>query len=766
MFNKLKNISSSLVVFLFFTLICLIFFWPFFKNGKVPIALDIPTGMYYPWLNENYGFPVKVPVKNPILTDTISQFWIWRNWAVEGLKTGQIKIWNPYSFSGYELSPWFHSMLFSPLNIFYFVTDRLNAMSLIILFQLIISFFGSFYLGLKLVGSKISAVYFSLAWSLSSYFLGWLTWGSISLGLAVAPIVILFTLKIFENQNSLSSKLWLFISFVALHLSGHPQTIAYSLFLIFSFAVYETISTKKYSSLLIFFILFLLSLIFISPVLLPSFTIIKNSIRSLDNQLLSVNYGLIKWSDFLSLLFSPNFFGNPATGNYYGGGYNYQEKLTFFGVIPLYFFFVSLFSLSWSNFFKNRLQVLGVFFALFGLLIAIDNPIGKLVYSLHLPILSSSPAGRGIIIFIFGAILLSLSSFASLEKRKTTFINYLYGFIALIFAYVFALGVIHFAATFISRSPDSLRDAYSTIQNNYTVTMRNLLPSIVALIGAFFLSIFYFYFKKFSKIPLFFVCLLLVGESFLFFKKYTPFVPKSLYFPETKTTNFLKERQSSLGYFRVERQSAEILPPNMWEAYQLYSASGYDPMANKAYQDYLINQKVISNHTRYIELGEQLSKVNLLGVKYFLVLKRDASGILSEKGSLPYFVDTKIWQEVLTEGPVSILENTKFTPPYQLVSTGSAVLVDFKDNQLSFLVSSQTPNTLTFYQNHSPSWKIKNNNDSYSLTKNKDGFIEVSFPEGTNIVTLFYDNQNFKVGLFFSVVSVLLLFFVIRRSKS
>lgn len=763
MSTKVINFLKKSLPYFVFIFVCLSFFWPFFKSGKVPIALDIPTGMYYPWLNHSYGFAVKVPVKNPILTDTVSQFWIWRNWAMEGVLNNQIRIWNPHSFSGYEVSPWFHSTIFSPLNIFYFFTDKLNAMSLVVIFQVVLSLFATYFLAIKLTGHRISAVFFSLSWTLSSFFIGWLTWGTVSLTLASMPLVLLYLTNLNKTKHEISPKILLFFATITLFLSGHPQTIAYMLFIIFCYLTLTFYKTKDWSYLFSAVTIFLVSLIFLSPVILPSLTIIKNSIRSLDGHLHSVNYGLIKWYDLAGLILTPNFFGNPATGNYFGNGYNFQEKLVYFGVVPLFFSIAGLFSFLPKKKSLTTIQYLGVILVFTGLLFSIDGPIGRLIYYLHIPVLSASPAGRGLVVFIFGALLISLHSFTDLLKKKAPFRFYLYSFVVLTFAYLFSLTITQLVLRFISDAPQSLHEVYLPLKNNYTVMTRNLIPMFIILVATFFLTIFSYFSKKLSEASLFLICLLIIADSFLFFKKYTPFVPKNLYYPETETINFLKKEQSSHGYFRVERQSAEILPPNMWEAFGLFSASGYDPMASRTYQDFLINQNIISSYTRYVELGDKLAKVENLGIKYFLVLRRDQFGILSDKGDIPHFVDKKVWKEVFTEGPVSVLENTRFKTPYQLASTASADLIFFSDNRLSFQLNSITQNTLTFYQNYSKNWKIEGGQAGAYLTKSKDGYLDINFPPGDHNVTLVYKNQDFSLGLIFTFLSLILLYFVIKK---
>ena len=196
------------------------------------------------------------------------------------------------------------------------------------------------------------------------------------------------------------------------------------------------------------------------------------------------------------------------------------------------------------------------------------------------------------------------------------------------------------------------------------------------------------------------VIALTLADSYLFFKKYTPFVPAHLYFPETPSIDFLKSKLSPYEIFRVERQSGEVMPPNMWEPYSLSSLSGYDPMASKQYQTYLISSKTISNYSRYVELGQNLDNLNNLGVKYFMVLKRNDQGIIDEKGDHPYYIDHSKWQEVATEGPISILENKHFVPPYRLKSvSGTIKLLNYTPTNLNFEANTKEDTELVFYQN-------------------------------------------------------------------
>jgi len=86
--------------FFVIVLLIVVFFWQFFLKGLAPIPSDIIVGMYYPWLDEKWGYVVGVPVKNNLLSDSVSQFWIWRNLAIDLLGQNRVLFGTPMPFLG------------------------------------------------------------------------------------------------------------------------------------------------------------------------------------------------------------------------------------------------------------------------------------------------------------------------------------------------------------------------------------------------------------------------------------------------------------------------------------------------------------------------------------------------------------------------------------------------------------------------------------------------------------------------------------------
>lgn len=765
MLGKIILLSKKALPVFLFLLLTFIFFYPFFLKGKVPIALDIPTGMYYPWLNESFGFAVKVPVKNALLTDTISQFWIWRNWAADGLTKGELKIWNPMSMAGYEMSPWFHTVIFSPLNVFYFLTNKVMAMSWIVISQIIISLFSSYFFAKELFKQKTLATYFALVWSFSSFFVGWLTWGTVSHSLASLPLILFFVVYKKRWVGSMYP-LYYFLSLCLFLLSGHPQTLAYCLFIWLSFVIVESFKLANSKFIVKNLVILLVAVLFLSPAIIPSLKIIASSIRSLDSQLSSVNYGLVPISKVLGLVLTPNFFGNPATGNYFGGGYNFQEKLVYFGVVPLFLSVFALVNYLYSAK-KDRLVLFGLFFVVFGLLVSTENHLGKFIYLFNIPILSTSPAGRGLVILVFGASILSVCGLSSLfNQQNYSKKNFFLSSLIIFFCYLACFTTLGYVFKVFSTSPSSLVESYSDLRQNYTTLLRNLLLSFIIFTFTWLSTLAYSFSKKLKILAFFIIFILTIADSYLFFKKYTPFTPAHLYFPEMPTTKYLTSKLSPTELFRVERQSGEVMPPNMWEPYGLSSLSGYDPMASKAYQSYLLHSNIIPSYSRYIELGQKLDKINDLGVKYFIVIKRNDQGIIDEKGSHPYYIDHSKWQEVLTDGPISILENKDPKQPYKTRSaSGQVSLISHTETDYQFKVTTKEATTFIFYQNQNSNWTAKVNGEHVDIVPENETFFGVPVKAGESHVQLSYKNKELDLGFQLSLISLLILVFVIFKSK-
>jgi hypothetical protein len=694
-------------------MIVVIMFWPYWRWGKVPIAIDIPTGMYYPWLNYNYGYPVHVPVKNAILSDTISQFWIWRNWAVEGLKQGQIKIWNPYLFSGYEMSPWFGSVMLQPLNLFYWLTDKLDAMALVVISQIAISLLGAWAWGRQIYKNKLAAGILAVSWTMSSYFIGWMSWGTVSLGLALLP----WGLATIDSWRGLAIVIGLIV------LSGHPQTVVYMLGII---VIYGLIK-QRWKKVAIGIVL---GLGLTAIVWWPSIGIIRNSIRLREATMGTADYGFIAPIKNIVLLLSPNFWGNPGTNNYWGSGPNFQENLVNFGIVGLVLAITGgLIVLGQKK--KDEISQLAGICVILGVLLVQKYPLGWLVYFLKIPLWASCPAGRAWVLAIFGGSVLAGKGAEEILKGKEWKKSWQK-------AIMISAGLGLVAGAYLL----GLEKRYWVIAGrNLAVSGWWWLMAVTAMAAAGKK-------EKMKELTIIGLLILMAAEGLWFNWKYTPFVDKKLFFPETATTKFLKEDKEL--FFRTERQSAELLPPNMWQIYGLYSTSGYDPISPASYDQYLIKKETRKMFGRYVENGNanEISKLDELGIKYWLILRETTAG-----NPLPKWVEASKWEEVFNEGRVAVLKKKNYQPAYELEKSGEVRLTEKNETGWKFTVETKTDNRLILRENYSDNWKVKVDGAETKAEKIEDTFKAVTVPAGKHEVEFDYQNQGWKAGKIISLTT-------------
>ena len=112
LYKKIIKFWPQLLILFFW----LCFFTPVFK-GYMPLPQDALIGSYFPWLDYDYGYPTGVPVRNPTMSDVFAQEYPWRLAVMQGWQSGEIPLWNPYSFSGSPLAANWQSAVFYPLTL-------------------------------------------------------------------------------------------------------------------------------------------------------------------------------------------------------------------------------------------------------------------------------------------------------------------------------------------------------------------------------------------------------------------------------------------------------------------------------------------------------------------------------------------------------------------------------------------------------------------------------------------------------------------------
>jgi len=532
---------KKLLPWFILTVFVLIVYKPFLFEGKLPIPADTIVGMYYPWYE-------RIPVKNPLVTDAVRQQYPWRFLAINLLKRGQFPAWNPYSFSGYPLAANLQSAAFYPLNFIYWLTSFSLAWSWQVVSQTIL---GGIFMILFLKNLKLNPLAVALgtiAWVGSGF---WISWLETNVVIQTALWLPLLLLAIDKNW-------WLVLVFglTASFLAGHLQIFFYIFLVVIAYG------RRKFLPIAICFLIFAALTFFAWK---PALDFIFLSARNIDQSVWQKPDWFIPWQNLTQFL-APDYFGNPATGNYFGI-WNYGEFIGYIGIIPLIFVFLGR-----NKFFISLLLV--------SLLFALPTGISALPFALKIPFISSAQPSRLIVLIDFSLAVLAAIGLDNFLRNRKIFLVWIIFPVIFIVLWIFA----------------------------GDISRRNLiLPTVIlGLSAGLILS------SLRQNFLIYFLIFLALFDSGRFAGKFLSFSSPKYLYPETKVTSFL---QKNLENYRFASLDDRIMPANFAVMYQLQDIGGYDPLYLKNYS------AVLSAANRMISLKDYKNpQLDILGVKYILSL--------------------------------------------------------------------------------------------------------------------------------------------------
>lgn len=631
----MKNFSRFFPLVLFLVL-TFIFFYPFFLQGKLPIPSDTIIGLYHPFRDlYSEKYPNGITYKNALITDPVRQQYPWKEYAITSLKKGVLPVWNPYEMAGKPQIANFQTGVFYPLNLLLFVSPFYFSWSFFIILQpLLASIFMYLFLrNLKI--AKAPAVFGSISFSFSGFMISWMEWGVVGHTYIWMPLLLLAVDKGFLAQN-IKWKAIFILALISSFFAGHLQTFFYSFFVVVIYFSLKVSLIKKRLKIVGSFIFDLLIFIAISSFQwYPTLHYILLSNRANDQSYSQPGW-FIPYQNLIQL-FAPDFFGNPATLNYYGV-WNYGEFIGYIGILGLLF-------ACYSILFRRDKKTFFFVLLLFGsILFATENFISKISYEIQIPFFSSAQPTRLIGIVAFSISILAALGFDYFIKTRKNIIIPIF----------FVLTVLA-SATILTRFPNFFPSV-----NDATVAFNNLkLPIVVFVLSSFFLLILSWRNEKnIKQLITILILFLSVFDLFRFGWKFTPFTPKEYLFPNTEIISFLEK---NIGNGRIAVLDDRILPPNFQTAYKIPAITGYDPLYLTNYAE-LIASNERSDHSinppfgynRIITPRNYSSQIfDLLSVKYLL--------------SFDYIEDSKL-QLVLEEGTTKLYQNKSVFPAAFFVS--------------------------------------------------------------------------------------------------
>lgn len=722
-------------------IIWLTLFRQFIFKGLLPIPADITVGMYYPWLDYKWGFSAGVPVKNPLMSDVPSLHYPWRTEAINQLKSGHWPLWNQYYFMGMPLLANFQSAPFSYINLYYLFFRNPIAWSLGVITSPILTMIFMYWFLKRKNLNNLPALFGSTTFALSGFQIAWLEYNVLGHTALFLPVILLLTDYWFESKSR-KALLLLPIATAFQIFTGYVPIVIYTwlvvglyLFL-FYFLPLIFLQNKvglatRIKSIVTFSLMVLWGILLSSLQLFPGYELVKLSIRKVDPIVELSKASFLPVKNFLTSIF-PDIFGNPATGNYFGHAY-YDNYYFFAGTVT-----ILLTLLSFRLVRKNKQVAFYWFLLLFSLVMATDNPFGKLINQILM--LRGGVAARSLFITDFA--LTVLASFgaewfiSSKKHKKLLMPTLLWGVMVLA------------AVLYVYSIPDIVRRQ---------IAARNLIiPG--AIIFTALLVIFIPKINKNYKVTI--LLLLTVGQLLYSANKYLPFSKEDLIFPRTPVIDFLiRQKTLEAKPFRVE--IGNVIPQNMLMPYGIETTSGYDallPKKNAQFFSLLESGRVEDRLSRVWLLSNYNSPYFLsTNTKYILAKKMDIDRKFTMTGNPPEKFNDYRYKLVFEDKTVQVYEDTKYLPRFQWLSgDGDIIWNQYKPNLISLTVSHPKADDLIYHGVLYPDWKFYLDDKLVTKITEKAGYVMLPVPEGPHTVLLRYQPNIFTSGLKVSIGSFVL----------
>lgn len=832
--------KTDLRILVLFFMFGIVLFWPVFL-GKVNLNGNLLVS-FYGLYGQNLPFKYtgwdQLRIYLPFYQVTFEQ-----------MKAGIVPLWNPYAFSGHPHAADFQSAVFYPLNIFGLFLPLIDFWHLLRISPAILaSFFTYLFLrGRKL--SLISSIFGAITFGFSPFIL---TWGEevvMSPHSIIWLPLIMFGIDryaasdfrhldpasagkgsaLLENrkrffasaQNDIkikaqndSAKWYLVLIAVSTafsFLGGYMQTSIYLFIFVGAYLLLKLGLRRLFfeKTGLGFMLSFILGTGLAGVQLIPSAELFFNSARSQIALTERLYEFLLPFESLLTYL-APDFFGNPATGNFFRmGSALYYEGILFVGIAVLVFATLSILYMM-----RDKLVWFLAAATVVSLLTVLDSPISRWFLTLPIPFLSTSIPNRIIFIPAFCLAVLGAIGMDLWLKGKAkilgtlSFYAFLYGLIISTLIIINYFDLPYFV------------HAKLTSHENILVSFRNLILPV----GVFGATLILMSFGSISKRKQFAAVLIMAVsalQTFYFSQKYFSFSERKYVFPKNDILDFVVMNQK---YDRTWEIGQNFFSNNFASYYGIYWPGGYDSLNNRSYGEfsYVMQGNSISDYSFRADAGigqgstkelfdlrggaERKRLMDLVGVRYLIGESEEArlldkhgfnevfnlSGIsvfenrdilpraflASNYEGPPPLADVvnmsdeeiakerrkRIFERLLDEAfdfkNVLILEKSSpISPQY---GSGTSEIVSYNPNEVIVKTKSDQPKLLFLTDNYYPGWKAKVDGEETEILRADYTFRAVPLVAGEHEVRFYYDPMSFKVGVLISMLSLVGLIFLVR----
>lgn len=781
--NKIFLFSYRYWPVFIFLLIYVFIFRKVFFSHLVLFPGDLLTSWFFPYNSGGWvGYSPWITHKEFILADVVRQIYPWRILAIDLFQHGMLPLWNPYSFSGNPLVGNLQSAFFYPFNFLFFIFEERLAWTAYIMLQPILAtwFMYLFIRSLKL--SRLAAIFSGITFAFMGYMMVWFEMGIIDHAALWLPFI-LWGITKFKDTKKIFFLVLSAIGITCSLFSGHAQTSAYVL--IFILAYFLFIGTDKMtkreivSGLLILFLGITLSGI----QLIPSYELMTLSVRTVAGSIDTFQHFIIPISH-LALIFAPDFFGNPATNNFWGTNYG---DTSYFGVVALI-----VGAIGFYIYRKNKLVIFCLIVSVISLLIAFVPFVANLLLYSHIPVINTGVPSRTVFLFETSFAIVAAFGVEAIQKEKTK----------KIFIPIIIILIIYLVLWGVSFLP----------QIGYTkasITHHNLLlPTAIALVVSVLLLTKQ-YSNRFHILWVIIFCCMAIEYSY-FLNKYLPMGPMNYMFPQQE---LITELQKIVNNDRVYGYDTARISRNLNVQWKVQTIGGYDPLYIKSYAE-LINAGATG------ELGTELPRsdaylaaslpqedssrkqalMSILGVKY--VLDKDDNApkqwdprpdrfppnrfkLIYQQGKWKIYQNKKALPRALVfynysvisqkKSTIKTLFDSKFPYTQKVILTTSpsfaaqatppttAKITNYSANDIEIVTDTKRTGLLFLSDNYYPGWQASIDGKSTSIFQADYSFRGVEVPSGKHTMHFAYRPMSFYLGAIISLISAVLLVIVAKR---
>ncbi len=766
-----------------------------FVKHTVPFPANLLVSYYEPW--KSYPFPEypNGPPNKAMGFDNLRIYFPLKTAAAEAVKQGFFPLWNPYNFSGTILHATYQSAIFHPLGWLFFMLPPIDAWTTLIILQPILSGI-AMYVFLGVMGfSRGPRLLGTVSYAFSGFFM---TWWQESYLFTYAALFLPLALSAIEQYIRDKKGVWLALLSLSLAFSVFSGAFQMTFYVYVFSLLWIAYRLRKYPEKVPVGIAFLLA--YITSILLAAIHLIPNIEAYGQSTRIATDVKYIFDAYLLPLqqlvtLFAPDYFGNPATYNYFGPGF-YHERLMFLGVVP--------YMLIASQFFIKKQDEHHAFFRicfLITLSLVLSLPTTwLLLYYLKLPLLSTMTPSRMMMLVSFtGSVLTAYGTAAYRKGLPRT---------SLIWVSVVAVLSVASAILFalVAKYIDPDNTAYTISLRNMGIPAVSFVFSLIALWGAY-------RFPRIKRAGF----VLLVGIELvtviLFAKKYLYFSERRFVYPQVPVLQQLAIKK----YDRFWTYDNGYIEKNFATQFGLFSPEGYDSIIIRRYAEFLAYANSLGKSTQPDRANALIRSTDhmddiltdpyraktlaLLGVRSIarkLVPDKNKQKVEADPEGLPRIWSdgtyalydypqalprVHLYSDVRTATDDATLLASLFAPTtdiYKTVfveqspdilfdtsATGSATITAYHSNAVTVQTKTTGRMFLFLSDTYYPGWKVTIDGIPATLYRTNYTFRGVAVSEGTHTVTFTYEPISLVLGVVGSMTGVILcgFLFLMKRSK-